>query len=80
MTTAEKVLNVRLPADLHGQLERLVQATGRTKSFLTVEALKGYVEQENWQLTDIQAGLAEADAGEVATADEVEAVFKKYQR
>jgi RHH-type transcriptional regulator, rel operon repressor / antitoxin RelB len=80
MITAEKVLNVRLPADLHGQLERLVQATGRTKSFLTVEALKGYVEQENWQLADIQAGLAEADAGEFATADEVEAVFKKYQR
>lgn len=80
MTTAEKVLNVRLPADLHRQLERLVQVTGRTKSFLTVEALKGYVEQENWQLADIQAGLTEADAGEVATADEVEAVFKKYQR
>jgi RHH-type transcriptional regulator, rel operon repressor / antitoxin RelB len=80
MTTAEKVLNVRLPADLHGQLERLVQATGRTKSFLTVEALKGYVEQENWQLADIQAGLAEADAGVFATAAEVEAVFKKYQR
>jgi RHH-type transcriptional regulator, rel operon repressor / antitoxin RelB len=80
MTTAEKVLNVRLPAELHGQLERLVQATGRTKSFLTVEALRSYVEQENWQLADIQAGLAEADAGEFATADEVEAVFKKYQR
>lgn len=80
MTTAEKVLNVRLPADLHSQLERLVQVTGRTKSFLTVEALKGYVEQENWQLADIKAGLAQADAGEFATDDEVEAVFKKYQR
>ena len=79
MTTAEKVLNVRLPTDLHSQLERLVQATGRTKSFLTVEALKGYVEQESWQLADIQAGLAEADASEYATDDEVEAVFKKYQ-
>ena len=45
MTTAEKILNVRLPADLHGQLEQLVQATGRSKSFLTVEALKSYVGQ-----------------------------------
>lgn len=79
MTTAEKMLNVRLPADLHSQLERLVQATGRTKSFLTVEALKGYVEQENWQLADIKAGLAEADAGEFATEEEVNAVFDKYR-
>ena len=57
MNTVEKILNVRLPADLHGQLEQLVRATGRTKSFLTVEALKSYVSQEQWQIADIQAGL-----------------------
>ena len=78
MTTTEKILNVRLPADLHGQLEQLVQATGRTKSFLTVEALKSYVSQEQWQIADIQAGLQEADRGEFATADEVSAVFAQY--
>lgn len=78
MTSAEKILNVRLPADLHSQLEQLVQATGRTKSFLTVEALKRYVGQEQWQIADIQAGLQEADRGEFATPDEVGAVFAKY--
>jgi len=78
MTTAEKILNVRLPADLHGQLEQLVQATGRTKSFLTIEALRSYVGQEQWQISDIQAGLQEADRGEFASADEVSAVFAKY--
>ena len=78
MTTAEKILNVRLPADLHGQLEQLVQATGRSKSFLTVEALKSYVGQEQWQIADIQEGLQEADRGEFATSDEVNVVFAKY--
>lgn len=78
MNTAEKILNVRLPADLHSQLEQLVRATGRTKSFLTVEALKSYVSQEQWQIADIQAGLQEADRGEFATANEVSAVFAKY--
>lgn len=78
MPTAEKILNVRLPAELHGQLEQLVQATGRTKSFLTVEALKRYVDQEQWQIADIQAGLQEAERGEFATSDEVGAVFAKY--
>lgn len=78
MTNAEKILNVRLPAELHGQLEQLVLATGRTKSFLTVEALKRYVDQEQWQIADIQAGLQEADRGEFATSDEVGAVFAKY--
>lgn len=78
MPTAEKILNVRLPAELHGQLEQLVQATGRTKSFLTVEALTRYVDQEQWQIADIQAGLQEAERGEFATSDEVGAVFAKY--
>lgn len=77
MTTAEKILSVRLPADLHGQLEQLVQATGRSKRSLTIEALRSYVSQEQWQISDIQAGLQEADRGEFATADEVSAVFAK---
>jgi predicted transcriptional regulator len=78
MATAEKILNVRLPVDLHGQLAQLVQATGRSKSFLAVEALKGDVSQEQWQIADIQAGLQEADRGEFATAQEVSAVYAKY--
>jgi RHH-type transcriptional regulator, rel operon repressor / antitoxin RelB len=78
MSKAEKILNVRLPADLHGQLEQLVQVTGRSKSFLTVEALKSYVNQERWIIADIQAGLQEADCGEFASTEEVNAVFAKY--
>ena len=75
---AEKMLNVRLPADLHGKLEQLTKATGRTKSFLAVQALKGYVETEAWQIEDIEAGLAEADRGEFASAEEVASFFGKH--
>lgn len=78
MPTAEKILNVRLPVELHSQLEQLAQATGRTKSFLTVEALRSYVSHEQWQIADIQAGMDEADVGDFASADEVQAVFAKH--
>lgn len=76
--TAEKPLNVRLPADLASQLEALTKATGRTKSFLTVEALRGYIESESWQVQDIKDGLAEADRGEFASEEEVTRFFGKY--
>ena len=66
------------PLDHTRQLEQLVQATGRSKSFLTVEALKSYVSQEQWQNADIQTGLQEADRGEFATVQEVSAVYAKY--
>lgn len=75
---AEKMLNVRLPADLHGKLEQLTKATGRTKSFLAIEALRGYIATEAWQIQDIESGLAEADRGEFASPQEVNAFFAKH--
>jgi RHH-type rel operon transcriptional repressor/antitoxin RelB len=75
---AEKMLNVRLPAELAGQLDALTKATGRTKSALTVEALRGYLDAESWQIADIQAGVEEANRGEFATDDEVTAFFAKH--
>jgi RHH-type rel operon transcriptional repressor/antitoxin RelB len=74
----EKPMTVRLPADLAGQLEKLTKATGRNKSNITVAALRDYVEAEAWQIQDIEHGIAEADRGEFAGADEVNSFFAKY--
>jgi predicted transcriptional regulator len=76
--SSDKSMTVRLPADLAGQLEKLVQATGRNKSAITVAALRDYVEAEAWQIRDIEEGIAEADRGEFASDDEVNAFFAKY--
>lgn len=73
-----KTINVRIPEALYSQLEELARATTRTKSFLTIEALKGYLVNESWQIRDIQEGIKEADAGNFASTEEVNAVFAKY--
>ena len=73
-----KTINVRVPEALYSQLEELARATTRTKSFLTIEALKGYLGNESWQIRDIQEGIKEADAGDLASTVEVNAVFAKY--
>jgi RHH-type transcriptional regulator, rel operon repressor / antitoxin RelB len=77
-TLTEKPLNVRLPIEVASQLERLTKATGRTKSFLTVEALRDYLEVQEWQIKDVQEAISEADRGEFAPEDEVKAIFAKY--
>ena len=76
MTT--KSINVRLPEALYNQIEELARATARTKSFLAIDALTTYVQNESWQIRDIHDGIKEADAGEFATDREVQAVFAKY--
>ena len=73
-----KTINVRLPEALYKQIEELASATARTKSFLAVDALTQYVQNEYWQIRDIHEGIKEADAGEFATEKQVKAVFAKY--
>jgi RHH-type transcriptional regulator, rel operon repressor / antitoxin RelB len=74
----KKMLNVRLPQELAAQLDTLTRSTERTKSALTVGALRGNLDAENWQMADIQARVDEANRGEFASTEEVEAFFAKY--
>ena len=73
-----RTINVRLPEALYKQIEELATATARTKSFLAVDALTQYVQNESWQIRDIHEGIKEADAGEFASDKQVKAVFAKY--
>ena len=76
--SVDKPMTVRLPLDLAGQLEKLILATGRNKSAITVAALRDYVQAESWQITDIEEGIAEADRGEFASDSDVKSFFEKY--
>ena len=78
MKTLEKTLNVRLPEGTHTRLAQLTEATGRTKSFLAVEALEAYIEQQMWQIAEVKAGIEEANRGEFATDEEMKRIFAKY--
>ena len=71
-------LNVRVPLELYQQLESLAQATARTKSFVTLEALTSYLQAQSWQVADIQSGLAEAERGDFASDAEVDTAMAKY--
>lgn len=71
-------MTMRLPDELLDQLNDLAEATGRTKTFLAVQAIKDFVSQQAWQIAEIKKGLAEADAGDFATDEELEALKAKW--
>ncbi|MEY2893133.1 MAG: hypothetical protein RJA98_3041 [Pseudomonadota bacterium] len=71
-------LTVRLEDDIKDRLDVLADATQRSKSFLASEAIRLYVETNEWQIGEIQAALKEADAGDFASADEVGALARKW--
>lgn len=42
------------------------------------QAIEDFVAREEWQIAEIEAGLADADLGDFATPEEVSAVLAKY--
>ena len=73
-----RTINVRVPEAIFNQLEEIAHVTARTKSYVTLAALSHYLKEQQWQIRDIEAGIAEADQGKFATEREVNAVFAKY--
>ncbi len=71
-------MTIRLDADIKARLDKLADVTHRSKSFLAAEAVREYIELNEWQLQEIQAAVAEADAGNFAGDKSVDAVFEKW--
>ena len=74
---AMTTFSVRLDPEMKDQMAQLAKATGRSTNYLFGEAVREYLERERWQLADIEAGMAELAAGDLATPEEVEATFAR---
>jgi RHH-type rel operon transcriptional repressor/antitoxin RelB len=72
-------MTIRLDDDVKDRLEGLAEATHRSKSYLAAEAIRTYVESNEWQIGEIRAALAEADAHDFASDKDVAAVARKWK-
>ena len=58
----QETMTIRIDADTKRRLKKLATATTRTKSFLAAEAIRVYLDMNEWQIQETQAALQEADA------------------
>lgn len=70
---------VRLDDEIVQRLDELAAKLDRPRSHLTAQAIDDYLAREEWQIAEIDAGLAEAERGEFATPDELAKVISKYE-
>ena len=61
--------SVRVDRSTKKRLEKLAKSTGRSRSFLAAEAINGYLEVNEWQVTGIKRALASLDRGEGISHD-----------
>lgn len=60
MSQSETV-TVRLPIEVKQKLEALSASTNRSKSWLAAQAISAYVEEQSWQVQQIEDAVAIAD-------------------
>ncbi|NJM29974.1 MAG: ribbon-helix-helix protein, CopG family [Rhizobiales bacterium] len=69
---------IRLPDETADKLDRIAEKMDRSRAYVAAQAIEDFIAREEWQLAEIQTGLAEAVRGEFANDGEVERVFNKY--
>ncbi|MDP9928329.1 putative transcriptional regulator [Variovorax paradoxus] len=72
-------MTIRLDDEVKERLDHLADATHRSKSFLAAEAIRAYVETNEWQIGEVRAALKEADAEDFASDKEVAALARKWK-
>lgn len=77
---ADSVLTLRIDSKLRKKLDKLAESTQRSRAFLAAEAIREYVDVNEWQVEEIKKGLAEADAGDFASDEEVAKTIAKLTR
>jgi predicted transcriptional regulator len=69
---------LRLREETLQALDQLAAKTERSRSWLAVKAIEDHIALNAWQIAKIEAGIAAADRGEFADADDVARVVGKY--
>jgi predicted transcriptional regulator len=70
----------RLDAEAVAFLETLGAQLDRDRSYLINDAVAQYINLHRWQIEEVKKGLAEADRGEFASEEEVNATFDELTR
>ena len=72
-------ITIRLEDEVKDRLDRLAESTQRSKSFLAAEAIREFVENNEWQIAEIRSSLKEANAGDFASDRDIDALTKKWK-
>jgi predicted transcriptional regulator len=71
--------SIRTDAEKLIEIDRLARTQNRSRNFLVNEAIDRYLAEEHRWAEKVQAGLDAAEAGDFASAAEVDALFQRFE-
>ena len=66
-----QAISFRIRSEKVDVLERLAKATDRPRSWHIEQALDSYLDDQSWQIAQIEKSMAEIDAGEGIPHEEI---------
>jgi predicted transcriptional regulator len=76
----KQTISFRLESDKVSALDALADSLDRDRTYLLAEAVQAYLDTQQWQLEEIRAGIADADAGRVIDHRKVRAMAARWKR
>ena len=73
-----KATTVRIEDEMIGRIDGLAATLCRSRSWVIKQAIKKFLEYEEWFVQEVKDGLEEVERGEVATDEEVAERFAKW--
>ena len=73
-------LTVRVDAETLKALDTIAEMQDRDRTYIVKEALRAYLEVNDWQLAHIRQGLSEARAGKFASDADVRTTVARLTR
>ena len=70
-------VTLRLDATTRKRLDRLAKATDRSRAALAAEAVRQFVDLNEWQIAAIKKGMHEADRGQFIEHARLKAKWEK---
>jgi predicted transcriptional regulator len=68
---ASTTFTLRVETDVKKRLEKLAKSTGRSRSFLAAEALREYLDVNEWQVAGIRRAIGSLDRGAGVSHEQV---------
>lgn len=70
-------VTLRLDSKTRKRLDKLARSTERTRAALAADAVKQYLDLNEWQIASIEAGVREADKGRFIDHARLKAKWEK---
>lgn len=78
MNEKTSVLSLRVPSELKNSLNALANATTRRSTDLILTWITERIEQESWQLQQVEIGLLDIENNQYASDEDIEQLNKKW--